>query len=64
MPSSAYCNQDLNSKDIFRCIFIYPSGVPLYPYVISLSYDKDGRSGHLDIPLDLRISQMALRSLN
>ncbi len=64
LPSSAYCYQKLTSPAFFDCVFFYPSGVPISPFVIELSFSKDNKSGYIGIPVDTSKSVFAMRSLH
>ena len=63
-PSQAYCNQRFGNGAFFDCIFLYPSGVPLMSFVVELSFEREGKSGYIAIPIDTNNSVFSLRSLN
>lgn len=62
-PVSAFCLQDNVDKQIFQCLFLYPSGVPNFAFVINLSFERNGQSGFLGVTVDASQTAFALRSL-
>ena len=62
-PVSAFCLQDALDKRTFQCLFLYPSGIPNFTFVISLFFAKDGTNGFIDITVDPSRTSFALRSL-
>ena len=62
-PASAYCNQQPSQPKLFNCIFLYPSSVPLFEFVINLSFSRDSFTGNLDVSVDYKQSSFAIRSL-
>ena len=63
-PTSAFCNQRSGMLEMFDCVFLYPSGVPLNPFTIELTYSKENKNGYISIPVDTSQSMFASRSLN
>lgn len=63
VPTANYCNQRIGDLTRFDCLFLYPYGVPLFKFEIGLSYQKDGKSGQLSIPVDATTGQLQTRSL-
>lgn len=63
-PVSAFCNQRFGALQLFDCIFMYPSGVPLYPFNIRLFFSKDGFNGELTVGVDASKGAFSMRSLN
>ena len=41
-PASAYCVQNAGQKQLFQCLFLYPSGVPNYEFNVNFSFDYQG----------------------
>lgn len=62
-PVSAFCLQDSLDKQIFQCLFLYPSGVPNFAFVINLSYERNGEFGSIGVTVDASQTAFALRSL-
>lgn len=64
-PTSAYCNQRIpaTEKKYFDCLFLYPFGIPLQEFTITLTYNRDGKSGYIAIPIDASSGVSAMRSL-
>ena len=62
-PNSAYCMQEFNPT-LFRCLFLYASGLPNYPFKMLLTYDRDGKSGYLKVEVDPLQSTIMSRSLH
>lgn len=62
-PTWASCSQELTNKQLFNCLFIYPSGVPNYAFIINLFYSRNGYSGNLDVSVDTSRSFLSFRAL-
>jgi len=60
---SVYCSQraspDLN---LFDCLCIYSSGVPNQQFNIQFSYNYQGQTGFLSVPVNPLATQFATRS--
>ncbi len=67
-PNSAvvptvYCTQrDAPEKDIFDCYVLYNSGVPNKKFNIEFSYNFQGDSGFISVPVDTTTAPFATRS--
>lgn len=60
-PASGYCRQRANSLRIFDCLFNY-NKMPERDFEIDFSYDKDGKTGALTVPIKPSKSQTKSRS--
>ena len=63
-PNSFFCNQRFGALQLFDCVFLYPSGVPLTPFKVNLSFSKDGQNGELPMNVDVSGGAFSTRSLN
>lgn len=62
-PNSFSCLPVQSDPKLFRCITIYSSGVPNYPFKINFSYNHQGSQGFLAVNVDPTASFMQSRSL-
>lgn len=63
-PASAFCNQRIATPELFDCLFIYPSGVPLAKFYVELSFNKNGNNGYISLFIDTTASDFSTRSLH
>jgi hypothetical protein len=50
---TVYCSQRASPDlSLFDCLLIYPSGVPNKKFNVDFSYDYQGSSGYLRVPVD------------
>ena len=53
-PSRADCIQRITDLKTFNCIFLYPSGVPVHPFKLTLSFQKSQYRGSADVIIDTK----------
>ena len=62
-PDSAYCLQQAVRPRMFQCLLIYSSGLPNEEYRVHFSYNREGKSGFMEVKVDPLANPFASRSL-
>lgn len=63
-PTANFCVQRPYDLFSFDCAFLYPSGVPIFKFNIVLSYNYNGKTGQLVLPIDPTLGQIRTRSIS